>query len=156
MVLHTLEQFVQGKGGLTYQNDLFGSITYPLEEAVFLLCNYYSNAFFDEAKQFAMPYFDDLTFLEELFRYQRSDILKPNQDSFSASFSYDFKRYFDCAKIHMPESLIKEESIYLFSSPFVTHSWVDYAREIIWYGRRNGRMMYSNHPNMISKGCDNL
>lgn len=154
MVFQTLNDFVSGRGGLTYQNDLFGTITYPLEEAVFLLCNYYSDLFYEEAKQFASGYFEDTVFMDELFRYQKAVILKPNQTAFCLSFSYDFKRFFDRAMIHSPEPLKREQSTYIFDSPFATASWVDYAREIIWYGRRNGRMMYSNKPNTISRDCE--
>lgn len=151
MVFQTLNRFVSGKGGLTYQNDLFGIITYPLEEAVFLLCNFEKEKFYEEARRFAADFFDDETFLDELLRYQKAIILSPKQVGFSASFSYDFKRYFDMAMIHSPGVLEKKAITYDFESPFMTETWVDYAREIIWYGRRNGRMMYSNKPNIISE-----
>lgn len=149
MVYQTLLLFVNNKGGLTYQNDTFGKITYPLEEAVFLLCNYHNDVFFDEVKQFVSPFFENDDFLDELFCYQRTLILRPGEVHFTKDFIYDFKHYFDCAMVNKYIPLQSVQVTYDFNSPFQTDTWIDYAREIIWYGRRNGRMMYSNKPNSI-------
>ncbi len=149
MVSSVLRNFVDGKGGLTYQNDIFGKITYPLEEAVFLMFLYESERFYAEVKPFIMKYIQDEDLLDELLRYQKSVVLKPADKEQIAEFKYRFRDYFDAVLKNECAALEKNFVKYKFATPFETHSWEDYAKEIIWFGRRNGRMMYSNMPNSI-------
>ena len=150
-VASVLQNFTDGKSGLTYQNDIFGKITYPLEEAVFLLCLYNSEAFYGEIKSFAARYIKDAEMLEQIFRYQQAVVLRPAVNDCTADFDYDFSPYFSAILRNSYIPLAKEKTSYKFSTPFATENWIDYAREIIWYGRRNGRMMYSSSPNKISR-----
>ncbi len=151
MVSETLRNFVDGKSGLTYQNDIFGKITYPLEEAVFLHCLYDSGKFYKEMKTFIGRYIDDEEFLNELFNYQMAVVLRPMHDDYALNFRYNFKDYFDAILCNSYIPLEKEDVIYRFYTPFRTSDWIEYAKEIIWYGRRNGRMMFSSMPNVIEK-----
>lgn len=151
MVSEVLRNFVDGKGGLTYQNDIFGRITYPLEEAVFLLCLYNSDEFYEEMRIFAKEFISDEDFLQELFRYQKAVVLRPGKDEFTMNFSYNFSDYFDAILSNTSIEMKKEEAEYKFSTPFSTSDWIEYAKEIIWYGRRNNRMMFSSMPNRIDK-----
>ncbi len=151
MASDILNKFVNGKGGLTFRADPFGKITYPLEEAVFLLCLYDFDLFLDEISAFAKRYIKDEEFLSELLRYQRSVVLRPTVDEFREEFGYAFEEYFGAILRNEYEPLKKENTSYKFSTPFHTEDWIDYAREIVWYGRRNGRMLYSGAPNRIEK-----
>lgn len=150
-VSRTLQNFTDGKGGLTYQNDLFGKITYPLEEAVFLLCLYHSDTFYDEMQRFARRYIKDETVFDELFRYQKAVVLRPSDADGSYRFNYNFKDYFEAILRNTKADLLQKQVTYRFFTPFKTNDWVEYAKEIIWYGRRNGRMMYSSSPNKIEE-----
>ena len=149
MVSSTLKNFVNGCGGLTYQNDIFGKITYPLEEAVFLLFLYEADKFYEEMYKFASRYITDEALLSELMRYQRAVVLKPEESKSVSHFDYNFKDYFDAVLQNNKITLDKKSVCYEFSTPFNTPDWIEYAKEIIWFGRRNGRMMYSNAPNKI-------
>ena len=151
MVKKVLKGFVNGESVLTYQQDVFGSITYPLEEAVFLISNLDNEIFYDEIKKFAKKYIDSSDFLDELMDYQKSVVIRPNENGFTKTFSYDFKSYFDLIWANSYDSLKKENVCYKFKTPFPTNDWEEYAKIIIWYGRRNGRMLFSNQPNTIQK-----
>lgn len=150
IVHETLQNFVDGKGGLTYQNDIFGKITYPLEEAVFLLCLYNKDAFYNEVMPFLLRYIDDAELVEDLLKYQKAVVLNPENADFSESFKHNFRDYFDAVLRNSYTPLSEENITYHFHSPFETSNWIDYAKEIIWYGRRNNRMMFSSKPNSIS------
>ncbi len=150
-VSSVLRNFVDGKGGLTYQNDIFGKITYPLEEAVFLLCLYDSEVFYEEMKEFSSRYITDEKMLDELLRFQKAVVLRPEKDDYTLSFNYNFKDYFNAILRNSYIELEQGDVEYRFSTPFKTSDWVEYAKEIIWYGRRNGRMMFSSPPNRIDK-----
>lgn len=149
MVSSVLNSFVSGKSGLTYQNDLFGKITYPLEEAAFLLLLYDAETLYKEMKTFALRYVTDEKLLDELLHYQKAVVLKPNENNITHDFEYNFRDYFDAILCNEKVSLDKQHVKYKFYTPFETSDWIEYAKEIIWFGRRNGRMMYSNKPNEI-------
>lgn len=151
MVSKTLQDFVDGKGGLTYQNDIFGKITYPLEEAVFLLCLYNSDTFYNEMRRFSKKYIKDEAMLDELLRYQRAVVLRPSDDDYSYAFRYNFRDYFEAILRNSLVRLEEKQVTYKFTTPFKTNDWIEYAKQIIWYGRRNGRMMYSSMPNRIEE-----
>lgn len=151
MVSDVLSNFINGYGGLTYQNDIFGKITYPLEEAVFLLCLYQFDLFIDEISTYVKRYIKDDDLLQQILLYQKAVALKPNENDMEYSFQYDFERYFSAILRNSYEPLEKQKVRYKFSTPFSTKNWIEYAREIIWYGRRNGRMLYSSFPNMIER-----
>lgn len=146
-----LTGFVNGKCGLVYQDDKFGPITYPLEEAVFLLCLYNSDKFYSEIQDYLKKFVDDEKIFEELMRYQKSIILRPNRNNFVEEFDYDFKNYFGKILSGFYEKLEQKNIRYSFSTPFESSDWVEYAKIIIWYGRRNGRMIFSNLPNKIDE-----
>ncbi len=151
MVTRTLHNFVDGKGGLTYQNDIYGKITYPLEEAVFLLCLYDSEKFYADICAFVSRYIADSDMLNELFAYQQAVVLRPMKNDFTLCCSYNFKDYFDAILRNTFVPLQQKEVCYHFTTPFATDDWVEYAKEMVWYGRRNGRMMYSSAPNRIEE-----
>ncbi|MGN1117681.1 MAG: hypothetical protein ACI4RU_03640, partial [Acutalibacteraceae bacterium] len=146
-----LHRFVEGKGGLTYQNDIFGKITYPIEEAVFLLCLYNREAFFEEIKIFLKRFFKDESFLEELLKYQKQLVLYPGDISHTGTYSYDFRNYFGAILRNSYVPLEKRTVNYEFRSAFSVTDWEEYAREIIWYGRRNCRMLFLSKPNTITE-----
>lgn len=153
MVSDVLNNFVNGCGGLTYQNDIFGKITYPLEEAVFLLCLNKFDLFIDEISDYVKRYIENEDLLNQLLMYQQAVVLKPNANGMEYAFEYDFERYYNAILRNSYEPLKKQKVSYRFSTPFITENWVEYAREIVWYGRRNGRMLYSSSPNKIEKTC---
>lgn len=149
LVRNTLSDFVAGKGGLVYQNPIFGKITYPLEEAIFLLCAYDMDKFYDEIRKFLSRYCDS-EFLNELIKYQKSIIVLPDCNDKECSFDYDFYSYFSAVLSDEKTELIKKTSRYRYSAQIKTCNWDDYSRYVIWYGRRNGRSLFSNKPNTIS------
>ncbi|MGN1168680.1 MAG: B12-binding domain-containing radical SAM protein [Acutalibacteraceae bacterium] len=146
-----LTGFVEGRCGLTYQDDVFGSITYPLEEAVFLVCLYNRDIFYGEIREFAEEYIKDSAFLDELLEYQKAVVLRPCENDFVKSFSYNFSDYFNKIWANSYIPLENTAVKYKFSTPYATDDCVSYAKEIIWYGRRNGRMLYSNYPNSVNR-----
>lgn len=148
-VSRILRGFVEGECGLTVIDYRFGKITYPLEEAVFLKCLYDSEVFYNEMKVFLQRYFKDGELLEDMIKYQRAVVLNPNKTQFSETFKYKFRDYYDAILRNSHIELEKNEVTYKFTTPFPTESWEEYAKEIIWYGRRNNRMMFSSKPNTI-------
>ncbi|MGN1195258.1 MAG: hypothetical protein ACI4SB_07225, partial [Acutalibacteraceae bacterium] len=135
---------------LTYHNPIFGKITYPLEEAIFLLCAYHFDEFYGEIKAFfSKVYSGDLFY--ELLEYQKSIIVLPNINEKEYSFNHDFYRYFSEALSGNHVQLTKIECRYRYSCQIKTYNWDEYSRYVIWYGRRNGRTLFTNKPNTIEE-----
>lgn len=145
---NTLSDFVKGKGGLTYQNPVFGKITYPLEEAIFLLCAYHFDEFYGEIRTFFSSLYSGELF-DELLEYQKSVIVMPGVNEKECDFGYDFCHYFSEALSGNHVELKQADVRYRYSCQVKTTDWDDYSRYVIWYGRRNGRTLFSNKPNII-------
>lgn len=142
--------FVYRGDVLTYYNEKFGEITYPPEEAAFLMCLDRFDDFYDEVRSLAAGCFSDEAFAEQLLNYQKAVVVRPGVNNSVHTFDYDFKSYFESILLLDRPVLQRIETTCTFFTPFATDSLPDYARQIIWYGRRNGRMMYSNKPNQIT------
>ena len=146
--------FVYCGGGLTCFDEKFGEITYPPEEAVFLTWLDRFDEFYDEVRRFSEGYVKDEDFLNQLLRYQKAVILRPGVNNVVYPFAYDFYSYFDSVLRLEHPALRRRKNTCTFSTPFATGDLTDYARQIIWYGRRNGRMLYSSKPNLITVQYD--
>ena len=146
--------FVYCGGGLTCFDEAFGEITYPPEEAVFLTWLDRFDEFYGEVRQFAGDYVQDEELLNQLLSYQKAVILRPGINNDVRPFAYDFCSYFDGVLRLEHPTLRQRKNTCTFSTPFATDSLPDYARQIIWYGRRNGRMLYSSKPNLITVQYD--
>lgn len=150
-VRQVLEDFVAGKGALTIIDTQFGDITWPLEEAIFLKCLYRLEDFYTEIKPFLKRYVKDGAFYEQLERYQMHLILRPRESSCTFCSEYHFKAYFEAILSNAYQPLQSGCVRYRFSTPFETGNWEEYSRIIVWYGRRNSRMLYSSAPNKIEE-----
>ena len=148
--IHTiLNDFVYRSGTLTVVDDRFGGITWPLEEAVFLLCLYEYEQFYAELRQFLKRYISDEELLDDILLYQKSVILRPGHNHEKISVRFSWRTYFNLIFENQYSPLQKRRTEYRFDSPFDTNTWPEYARRIVWYGRRNARTMYSSYPNNI-------
>ena len=150
-VREVLENFVAGKGTLTVIDTHFGDITWPLEEAIFLKCLYCSDVFYEEIEPFVKQYVSDDTLLADLSVYQTNAVLRPQCNGVCAAFHFQFKDYFEAVLSNAYIPLKKQIQTYRFFTPFETKDWEEYGRIIVWYGRRNSRMLYSSAPNRIEE-----
>ena len=146
-----LRSFTEKKGGLTVLDERFGKITFPLEEAVFLKCHYDADIFYGEMRPFLADCFKDEALLDDMMRYQRAVVLRPGEGAFAQPFAYRFRDYYDAILRNSHVPLERQDVTYRFATPFATADWPEYAKVIIWYGRRNNRMMYSSKPNTIDE-----
>lgn len=147
-VENTLMNFICEKSGLTYQNPVFGKITYPLEEAIFLLCAYNIDEFYSEITVFLNRYCKN-GIVNDLIKYQKSIVVLPGINEKEESYDYDFFTYFSAALSGEYKPLKKIKSTFRYTAHVKTNNWDDYSRFVIWYGRRNGRTLFSNKPNCI-------
>ncbi len=132
-----IESTSEGATDMSYINPEFGDITWPYEEAMLLDYIYELDKFYGEAKEFIMSFGIDPKVFDELMLYQKNMIVVPGVNDVTLDFEYDWNSYFDGILSNREVCLEKRPTVVRFFAERVPDSWKDYAREIIWYGRRN-------------------
>ncbi len=127
----------EGKTDTGYINPVFGSITWPYDEA--MLCDYIFNLgeFFEEADEFFNRFNIDSEIKDELIDYQKNTLVTPGENDVTADYKHNWKEFFDSVFAGDSQALKEEESTYRFHAENVPDDWENYAKIIIWYGRRN-------------------
>lgn len=136
-IKNCIRSTADGAVDLSYINPEFGNITWPYEEAMLLDFIYELDGFYNEAAEFLAGYGIDKDIFDGLMKYQKNLIVVPGKNNVTLDFIYDFLSYFNNALSSRPAVLIKKQTSYNFYADSVPSDWENYARRIIWYGRRN-------------------
>ncbi len=136
-----ITETADGKADMSYINDEFGDITWPYEESMLLDFIYEIDKFYEEAVTFINQYGIDEDIFDELLRFQKNMIVTPSYSDITETFCYNWAKYFDSVLANKPDELKKGDVSLNFFAPNVPANWRDYAREIIWYGRRNKKTL---------------
>ncbi len=134
----SIDSFLEQKDNLHFSDKRFGDIYWDFQEGLFLLCVVNINEFFEEIKLYVSEYFDDNELFNDLFNYQKEMIALPEQDDKELETIYSWTDYFNKTfdiNIKHPE---KKKNILKIKTPHI-NKLDDYAKEIVWYGRRNGK-----------------
>ncbi len=134
----TVTPFLEGKGNLFFADNRFGDIYWAFDEGLFLSCVAEFDDFYDEIVVQLKKHFDDEVLFNDLFNYQKELISLPFSAEKEISTIYDWHDYFE----HIFDSSFvepKKISTKLTIAESDLHTWKEYAKEIVWYGRRSGR-----------------
>lgn len=137
-----VEPFLEGKGNLYFADERFGDIYWAFDEGLFLSCVAEFEPFYEEMKTYLKDLFEDETVFEDLFHYQKEMICLPDKEKKEIRTVYDWYGYFDRIfddNFTFPE---KKETVLKIEAS-TTDTWERYAREVVWYGRRSGKMINS-------------
>ena len=129
-------------GDWNYHRDVFGNITWFFEEGAFLECVSDFDACMEELLPYLKRYPIDEGLFEEMLRYQRAVLRKPFDREATYRFSYDFHTYYQTItdRAYAP---LEKKPVALTVKPKTVYDDVrDYAREIVWFGRRRGATVY--------------
>ncbi len=132
-----IESTAHSEVDLSYINREFGDITWPYEEAMLLDYIYKLDDFYKEAEEFIKGYGIEEDIMRELMSYQKNTIVVPSSNDVTEKYSYDWKTYFYNILANKDASLEKKETELHFFAEDVPADWENYAKKIIWYGRRN-------------------
>ncbi|MBR0414280.1 MAG: radical SAM protein [Clostridia bacterium] len=130
----------------SYINREFGEITWPYEESVFLDFVNELDRFYEEVAAFLAQYHVDETLLGELISYQSNRIAMPGENDVREHYHFNFYEYFKAAFENAPVALKQQVETIRFYSAFNYKNKPDYARNIVWYGRRNKRTLRDANP----------
>lgn len=132
-----IESTAHSEVDLSYINREFGDITWPYEEAMLLDYIYKLDEFYNEAEEFIKGFNIEEDVMNELMSYQKNTIVIPSSNNVTENYSYDWKNYFYNILANKEASLEKAETKLRFFAEDVPADWENYAKKIIWYGRRN-------------------
>ena len=91
-----------------------------------------------ELEEYLRGYFADTELFYDLLNYQKKLITLPGKQSESIRTVYDWNNYFN--HIFDDDFVCPEKkATMLVAAESSTDNWIDYAREIVWYGRRSGK-----------------
>ena len=127
---------------ITQSDRRFGSVEWPLEELVFLMTVYERDRFYEEIKPFIYRFIEDKSFADELIEYQRFMIMYPEISCEEKTFNYDFSAYFEAVLGGNNAELDQKATKIILDKKGFPLSWEDYARFIVWYGRKSGSNFY--------------
>lgn len=151
-IMHKLksrfDEVAAGNAGLVWEDRRFGNVGWPSEEFAFLNVAVELDRFYDEIRSFLKRYFDDELLFENLFIYQKNVVKIPFKDKIDFTCRYNFKAYFSELLCGVT-AVLKKEVTRNIISPIQCDSWTDYARFIIWYGRKDSRNIYLDEIEVI-------
>ena len=97
--------------------------------------------------EFVSSFFGNDPIAEEVIRFQDAILRSCNKKNREYSFSYDFLEYFTLLQNGQPAVLTKQPTRYIFKAEKEYSDWKEFAKEIVWFGRRRGDTLYSAKPN---------
>ncbi len=118
----------------------FGSISYEPDENLFLSCIYDSESLYGELRVFLRELIKDEETADMLTDFQLAILNKPCKENFSMILPMDLSTYFSRFFNGEADKPEKNATLTEFISPCKVDNWQDFARECVWYGRRNEGM----------------
>ncbi len=134
----------------TYKKDIFGTTGWYFEEGAFLEIVYHSDEFWSCIRPFLEAQDIDTELFSELFHYQKSLVRMPGADRAELTSEYNFYPYFESIKEGNRIPLKKVRSTLKIRPNNSVSDWSEYAREIIWFGKRYNATIMVNPRSEIS------
>ena len=142
MLKKRFEQVSKGNGSLVFEDIRFGKVGWPAEEFAFLNIAVNLDTFYKETADFLETFFDDKALFNSLFLYQKHVLKLPFADNIKFVCDYDFKHYFTNILCGNYLPLEKKQCLNIIENPIQCSSWEDFARHIVWYGKKDSRKIY--------------
>lgn len=139
------DKVIDEKGPVVIFDDMFGNVSWPFEEYAFLCIVAQKELFYKNIEPFLSRYISDPTLLKDLLAYQKFVVKTINNENDDFYGNFDWKQYFSSLLTESQHMLVKEKKVhYILNDNNVTYSWDEYAKKILWFGRRGERNIYTS------------
>lgn len=138
-LLEKYSEVLQNKGSLTSVEPDFGKITWPLDESAFLKTIKSFDLFVSETSDFIESFFDDKDVFSDLIKYQVSVVKSPYLLQKTLELSFDWLDYFKSVYANSYSPLKERKNTILIKALDVPSDFEEYARKVIWFGRKGGQ-----------------
>jgi radical SAM superfamily enzyme YgiQ (UPF0313 family) len=142
-----LDEVLKGKGFDQFV-DGCGDVSWPMEEASFIRLTCGRKRLYEEIFRFLMFLMRhrlksdaDLFILNELVNFQKDMVIGMNENTSSVAATYNFHEYIQSIKMNEPVEFIKSVKTYEVSKIRKYDNLEEFAREIVWYGRKGGKFL---------------
>lgn len=125
-----------------YLNKRFGNILWPTEEGSYLEILTQLDEFYSQLYVFFRQIGIDEKMISQLELFQKNIIRKPFDKNHCVSFEYNFADYFSANQSGKFVKLERCSSEFQVNVKKEYDNWPDFAREIVWYGRKGGSTHY--------------
>ena len=129
-------------GDWNYHREAFGNVTWFFEEGAFLELIADPGLCMRELAGFLRGFGIHTPLFEELAVYQDLLLRKPFEEPRTQTFSYDFDAYFTLLLRGEPAELEKRPVSLTVTPRRRYGSLPEYAKEVVWFGRRRGDTVY--------------
>lgn len=134
-------------GNWNFTSPEFGDVAWAFEEGAYLKLLKEADTSFNDFEPFLRKFFSDDELYFQLKDFQICSLrtcFVNNRECFS---NYDFLTFFN-EIISNKSSVLKKERIrYIFSTDKTYSDWKEFAKEIVWFGRRKGATIISGRKN---------
>ena len=137
------KKITENSGLWSYTNKLFGNVSWPYEEGLYLNFVYRFEDFYEDIRHFLAGYEIEKDVFDSLMLYQKSIIKIPGVKSVELSLDYDFPVYFAKAFVNSHEKLKKKKVELGAEDNAIPSEWKDYAKEYIWFGRKEQKNIFA-------------
>ncbi len=133
-----------------YQKDIFGTTGWYFEEGLFLECTHELARYTQEM----LPFFESLGIPDDVYSqlltYQTEILRQPDKNELHLPLEYDFYNYFRNIYMREYKPLEKKKNILHIKMEKNITAWDEYAREIIWYGKRRSATLATNDRESVT------
>lgn len=134
---------VDGANAWVCENKKFGDLTWGFEELAFLDLVSESHVFFEELDEFIKSFGLEENLRKNLLAYQQSIVKLPAEIRDMINLEYDFYSYFNNIYNGEYTPLQKKKNSLTVRGDKAQNTWADYARDIVWLGRRDDAALYT-------------
>lgn len=127
----------------SYTNKMFGNVSWPYEEGLYLNLVYRSKDFYNDIQRFLTGYQIEKEVFDDLLLYQMSAIKLPGVRSLNVRLEHDLPGYFSKAFYNAYENLNKKKVELYAEDDAIPCEWKDYAKEYIWFGRKEQKNIFT-------------
>lgn len=135
---------IQKKNALVDVCDGLGDMCWGFDEIIYLEFYKKLNAFLKEVKTFINELYGNNDVIDSLFDYQFDIIKKIKTERIIITSSYDFYTYYNNIYSGRYEELNKEKICLEITDNTSVNSFIDFAREVVWYGRNRKATDYTS------------
>lgn len=133
-----------------YQKDIFSKVGWYFEEGIFLDLIYNRDIFWKDIEDFISSLGIEADIYKELLHYQKSILRLPEMTELTIDTEYDFYKYFENIYDDCYKPLEKKRTSLEIKLEKQIDSWADYAREIIWFGKRRSATLCTNSRETVN------
>lgn len=144
-----VDDVIDGRNSFKSVFEGFGKTTWGFDEYLFMKGAVNPERFYSEIREYISAYSCDEEIIDNLIKYQSGIIKKMNITRLDIELDYDFEAYFDAVLNNKQPVLIKRKNTVTVTEENPVSTIDEYARQYVWYGRRDDAPVYSSKRNNL-------